>query len=169
MSSDNLKLYGPVDISFNEDGVAKRIESEHRKAFIDKLRVLGIDKKDGCYVFALRSGKGFTPWYVGQATKGFGQECMEDHKLHTYANVFARGIKGTPVMFFVCQPGTAKNVKLKTCDEVEKALIQYAKSKNPELMNKKNAKLPEWEIEGVIRPTRKPTNEEVGFAKMMGI
>ena len=94
---------------------------------------------------------------------------MEPHKLNKYAHVFARGGKGTPVMFFVCQPGTVKNLNADIIDAMESELIQYAKYKNPELLNEKKAKLVEWGIQGVLRGSKRPSGNENLFARAMGI
>lgn len=168
----DLKLYGPIEVHFENLGGTrtKCITSDCKKDFISHLQKLGIAGKDGCYVFALRNAKGCTPWYVGKATKqNIGKECMEDHKLVKYSNVFARGAKGTPVMFFVCQPGTVNNLSAQICDDMEYELIQYAKYKNPELLNEKKAKLVEWGIQGVLRGSKTPSGNEKLFAKALGI
>jgi hypothetical protein len=54
----------------------------------------------GCYICAIRAGRGYVPIYVGQATVGFRKECFDHHKLDHYNK--ARDIrdkKGTPVLF----------------------------------------------------------------------
>ncbi|MEY3583220.1 MAG: hypothetical protein RJA48_303, partial [Verrucomicrobiota bacterium] len=76
---------------------------------------------------------------------------------------------GSPVMFFVVPDGTKNKVPNKICGEIETELIQYALSKNPELLNVQNASVPEWSIDGVIRGKQKPSNEERDFKVMMGI
>ena len=92
---------------------------ENKKEFLDRLEKNALAEKQGCYVFAMRSGKGFTPWYVGKATKTMRQECMTQDKLAKFARVFAAGIQGSPVMFFVVPEGTKNKVPKKICGEIE--------------------------------------------------
>ena len=168
----DLKLYGPIPVDFDNlgDSKTKFITPDCKKRFLAELERLGIAAKEGCYIFALRNGKGCTPWYVGKATKNnIGPESMEPHKLNKYSHVFARGGKGTPVMFFVCQPGTVKTLNSDIIDDMETELIQYAKYKNPELLNEKKAKLVEWGIQGVLRGSKRPSADETLFARAMGI
>lgn len=168
MATD-LKLIGPIDIDYHDAKAAKCILPENKKEFFDRLDKHGLSDKQGCYVFAMRSGKGFTPWYVGKATKTMSQECMTQDKLEKFSRVFAAGTHGSPVMFFVVPEGTKNKVPMKICDEIETELIQYALNKNPGLLNVQKTSVPEWTIDGVIRGKQKPTNEERDFKIMMGI
>jgi hypothetical protein len=68
----------------------------------DELRELGTER--GCYVFAIRAGKGVTPIYVGKATKSFKQECFNPSNRHKFSNGMADYVKGTPVLYFVRHP-----------------------------------------------------------------
>ena len=164
-----LKLIGPIDVDYHDEKASKCILPENKKEFLVRLENQSLADKSGVYIFAMRSGKGFTPWYVGKATKTMRQECMEQHKLNKYGLVFAKGIHGSPVMFFIVPEGTKKKVPGKICSEVEKGMIQYALVKNPELLNVQNAKGPDWLIDGVIRGKDKPTSDESAFKTMMGI
>lgn len=65
----------------------------------DELERLGDER--GCYVFAIRAGRGFTPIYVGKATKSFKQECLNSANKHKFADGLADYKKGTPVLYFV--------------------------------------------------------------------
>ena len=164
-----LKVIGPIDVDYRDALAAKCIEPENKKEFLARLKKHGISDKQGCYVFCMRSGKGYTPWYVGKATKSMRQECMEQHKLVKYSLVFANGTHGSPVMFFIVPEGTKNKVGRKVCDEVETELIQYALNKNHDLLNIQKTTIPEWLIDGVIRGKDKPTNDERDFKIMMGI
>lgn len=166
----DLKLYGPIVIPTDPETDSKTISDQNKRDFLAELDKQGIGAKDGVYIFALRNSKGCTPWYVGKATaQNIGKESMADHKRIKYQLVLARGYKGTPVMFFVCQPGTVNNLSEKICDDVETELIQFAKYKNDELMNKQKTKLVEWGIQGVIRTSKKSSGVERMFARSMGM
>lgn len=169
MATD-LKLYGPFEIQCPNKGAAKFIDAEEKKAFLVVIENAGLAEKQGCYIFALRAGKGYCPWYVGKATKTMKQECMGPHQLQHYNAVLAKGNKGTPVMFFASPDENKKKVPVAICDEMEGALIQAALYENPELRNIQKAKVPAWGIDGVLRGKKgKPTNDETGFKKMMGL
>lgn len=164
-----LHIDGPYDIDYESNGVAKRVRPSDGRDFWSYTDVDHLRKKQGCFVFAIRAGKGFTPWYVGQASKGFEQETFTDHKRDRYNDALFRGRKGTPVLFFVTQPGNKRKVAQKELTHMEKELIQFALAKNPDLCNVQHTKnLPQWSIRGVIRPGQgKPTTAAKQFKMMM--
>jgi len=147
-----LVVLGPYSIPYekHDRGTSKQITKEKAKSFWDQEEVKQIAMKQGCYVFATKAGKGFTPWYVGKATKSFKQEALQP-KLTHYNEVIFKGKKGKPVIFFVARPSNLKKIPSKQINEVEKFLIQSAYYKNPGLKNKQNAKQHGWGIAGVIR------------------
>lgn len=170
MATD-LLVYGPFEINYNENGKSKRIESEHALMFWDSPETSCLRRKCGCYIFATRAGRGFTPWYVGKASKGFAQEAFTDHKLKHYNKPLFTRRKGNPVLFFIAPPNKKNKVPSKDLDHMEKELIQYAVQKNPDLCNVQNTKnLPQWSIQGVIRsPRGKPPVSASVFKTMMKI
>ena len=96
----------------------------------------------GCYIFAIRAGKGIKPWYVGQSKVPFEKECFAFHKRDIYRTVSDRTRKGTPVLILVARH-TPKGKLSKTLPEneadfIEQFLISRALSKNPDLENIKN-------------------------------
>lgn len=107
--------------------------------------------KRGCYVFALRAGRGFTPLYVGKTMRTFEAECFTDHKLKHYNYALVDYDKGTPVMFFVVYPPKAGKPNAAEVADLEDFLIQVGRRVNPDLRNIKGAKEPTWGIKGVIR------------------
>lgn len=172
MTNTVLDVYGPVAIPFDgqEKGCCKKINKEHIKKFWEQAEVAAIKQKQGCYVFALRAAKGFTPWYVGKAGKTLKQECFSTHKLEHYNSVLWKGNKGLPVMFFVAPAGTKNKIASGIIKDMESYLIQSATYKNPKLSNVQNKKTPEWGISGVVRGgkgRRATINGQ--FKTMMGI
>lgn len=168
----NLEVIGPIDVPFQKQqtGSAKHIGKDEVARFWKDLAAHSISAKNGCYVFALRASKGFQPWYVGKATKGMKQECLQAHKLTHYNHVLFKGRKGTPVLFFVVPGGNLKKVPKKVVDELETFLIQSALSKNPKLSNVQKTKLPVWTVKGVIRGGQgKPSATHKQFRTLMGI
>lgn len=168
MATD-LRVIGPINIECQKKpGSMKNIGEDHVKSFFNKEGFRSISKKQGCYVFALKAGLGFTPWYVGKTAKSMIKECMVDGKLKYYNNVLFKGIKGNPVMFFIV--GDKNKIPAKVIDQVETFLIECARSQNKYLKNKKKGTPANWNIKGVIRsPQGAPKNEAKAFKKMMGL
>jgi hypothetical protein len=166
-----LQVEGPFEIDYELNGSAKRVSRSDGVAFWSFEGVSHLRNKQGCYVFAIRAGKGFTPWYVGQASNGFEQESFTDHKRDHYNDALFRGRRGTPVLFFVTPPGSKRKVAQKELTHMEKELIQYALAKNPDLCNIQHTRtLPQWSIAGVIRSRQgQPTKAARRFKLMMKI
>lgn len=170
MASD-LKVYGPFDIDFDKNGKVKRITTRHGNNFWALSELDALKLKQGCYVFGLRAARGFKPWYVGKASKGFKQETFTSHKLNHYNDALFRGNKGTPVLFFVAPFDNKRKVPTTELNHMEMELIQFAVKRNPDLCNVQNTKsVPQWTIKGVIRSASgKPNATEKQFKKMLKI
>jgi hypothetical protein len=146
MSRKMLKVFGPykVPVRKQKSGRGKMIDKEHERQFWEKIRDQELEKKQGCYIFALRAAKGATPWYVGKAGKSFQQECFTSDKLNKYNKSLFDGRQGTPVLFFVALEGRKKKISSQTIKEVETYLIRVAKEANRDLINKSKTKPPNW-------------------------
>ena len=167
-----LSVKGPIKVQFNKQrsGHGKRIEKEHQNPFWQRASEPLLEKKQGCYVFALRAGRGSTPWYVGKASKSFQQECFTSDKLQKYNRALFGGKKGSPVLFFVTLPGKKMKISARTIKDVETYLIGVAKETNPNLLNKSKTKTPAWGIKAVYRGGQgKPNQTERAFRKMLGL
>ena len=166
-----LENFGPFPIPFYRKKKIKRINYEHIALFWDDTGCKEMAGKQGCYIFAIKSGKGFTPWYVGLATKNFKQECFMPHKTKKYNSLLFEGKKGTPVMFFVARPGKKKKIQAPIIKEMEKFLILSAVTKNTDILNVQNTKnFPKWGIRGLIRSGKgKISEKNKRFATMMGL
>lgn len=167
-----LIVHGPFDIPYSSQktGSAKHVGKDEIRAFWDG-EASKIAQKQGCYVFALKVGKGFTPWYVGKATKSMKQECFTPGKIQHYNEVLFKGNKGKPVMFFVALPGNRNKVPAKEIGDMERFLIQSSLHKNPKICNVQNTKnIPSWSIAGIIRSGKGKTSTlSRCFEKMMGL
>lgn len=107
----------------------------------------------GCYVFAIRAGKGYTPWYVGKTSRlTFEKEAFTPRNVDMMNDVLAAG-KGTLVLFLI-STGRAKTND-KHVDEIETWLIGQALVANAELKNVQKTKKPEWVIGGLKCPGKK--------------
>ncbi len=99
----------------------------------------------GCYLFAVRAGKGITPWYVGQSKGAFEKECFALHKQRIYRDVMDDRAKGTPILFLVARMTPrgklSKRVRPSEADFVERKLIHDAANANSKLKNIHHATL----------------------------
>lgn len=151
---------GPFAIPLSKGPGGRTISLANVKAFWTTHATYQDDR--GVYVFAIRSGGGLSPTYVGKAAEQtFGIEALHAHKRADHYNVtLAHYAKGTPVLFlFVPQSGTMPT-KRKAIDALETALIAEAIRVNPDGLtnHKKKPKPPLWAINGVVRSgTGKPS------------
>jgi hypothetical protein len=108
----------------------------------------GLSDACGCYVFVLRAGKGFTPYYVGQACKrAIVEEALNPSNREKYNEVLGEG-QGTPMLFLIpLRTPTGKFRKKKQADGklsavefLERYLIATAIEKNPNLINNKETR-----------------------------
>jgi hypothetical protein len=105
----------------------------------------------GVYVFAIKAGRGYTPQYVGKATKSFGQECFQPHKLAKCNEALADYAKGSLVLFLLsvqAQKGAPPTAEI---GSLEDFLIQTGVSVNPDILNVRGTKQASWVIKGLIR------------------
>jgi len=153
MAHIRFTLSGPFRVPYKKDPASrcKQILSEHAKLFWQDECVIPFADKQGCYIFALRNGQWHTPWYVGKAGKALRTETFTPDKLLKFNRVIFEK-KGTPIMFFVTRTDGRNNFPATVLYQLEKFLIQAAKFKNPELINKIHTKnLDDWSIDDVYR------------------
>ena len=113
-------------------------------------------------------GGGFTPGYVGKATKSFRQEAFSPHKLAKYQQFLADYVKGTPVLFFLVAPSKKGKVNSKHITALEDFVIQKGIDANPELLNVKGTQQEQWGIQGILRSGQgKPSMAARDFKKAM--
>jgi hypothetical protein len=166
-----LQVFGPIDIpcSNHASSSVKNITTVDRDNFMAELAGLDLAKKNGCYVFAMRAGRGFCPWYVGKTNRRLIQECMAPLQITKYNEVLFSGIKGTPVMFFVCPEGKKNKIPNKVCLDIESFLIHQAALENPDLKNSHKVDA-QWVIRGAYGTGRgKGSAEDRKFCLMMGL
>jgi hypothetical protein len=121
----------------------------------------GLSDACGCYVFAIRAGKGYTPYYVGQGC----QQAMLDEALNVsnrekYNKVCSES-NGMPVIFFlpmVTPTGRYRkksNGSLPAIDFLERWIIATAIQKNRELINNKETRfLRNIHVVGIFNPKK---------------
>jgi hypothetical protein len=144
----DFTVEGPFKVPFYQGKASRVIRAEDGRAFFRKHPAFA--RRRGVYVFAVRSGGGITPAYVGSATGGFASECFQPHKIGKCNEALADYARGTLVLFFVsaAEKGKAPGKQIKL---VEDFLIQAGISVNPDLLNVKGTQQARWRITGVIR------------------
>ena len=169
MAATQFEPIGPFEIPFDKG--ARRIEKEHIQSFFENKEIqkkINLLNTRGCYIFALRAGKGFTPWYVGQAKESFKQEIFTPHKKDIYNGVLAYHKKGTPVMFLISSSKNNQMLK-KEIKELEPFLIFWARKANKNLTNQKNNK-DTWGIAGVYNSdTGKPSTASKNLKRALNL
>ncbi len=106
----------------------------------------GLSDACGCYIFAIRAGKGYTPYYVGQACKwSMLREALNPSNREKYNKACSES-KGMPVIFFLPMRTPKGRYRKKgssglaSIDFLERWLIAKAIDKNPDLINNKETR-----------------------------
>ena len=124
----------------------------------------------GCYVFAIRTGGGTLPHYIGQATKSFAKETFNPSNLRKYYDALADYKRGRPVMFLVVHPRRKGKINARRIAQVENFLIQAGWARNRSLQNVKGIHRPKWAIKGVVRSAAgKSTKAARVFRTVFGV
>ena len=166
-------IHGPFTIKKKEGLVSRN--KDVKRNFWNEVRKTeeSLPSACGCYLFAIRAGKGTKPCYVGLTGKQtFEHECFASQKLNIYNEALAHK-KGAPVLFLLAKrtskgkfvkPGKNRHA---SSEFLETFLIGVAIDKNPELMNIQKTKfLREMCVPQLINtPRRKPTRSESKFKK----
>ena len=161
-----FSVQGPYEVPCYRGKAARTITDENIKEFWKKYPSL--TKLRGCYVFGIRAAKGWTPGYIGKATKGFKQEVFSHHKLTRYQQFLADYLKGSPVLFFIVVPTKKGATNVSHIGELEDFLIQTGVVANPDLLNVRGTKAADWGIAGVLRGGKgKPNAAARKFRKLM--
>jgi hypothetical protein len=135
------EVCGPFDSPKFSKGAA----GNHLSAFWDDVEYWaeGLSRAVGVYVFSIRHGVTYTPWYVGKtcAIAGFRGEIFQSHKLNHYIAATERR-KGTPTLHLVARIdpnrdrySRASNIAARDIDALETAMIGMALRANPAVRN----------------------------------
>jgi hypothetical protein len=94
----HFDVAGPFELT--RHGSKKMITDNSVKSLKPELQAweVGLTEACGCYVFAVRAGKGYSPYYVGQACKrSILMEALNPSNREKYNKVLGDR-KGTPVL-----------------------------------------------------------------------
>ncbi len=163
---------GPFEVPTQQhDNGSRTVENDRRfrKTFWEYI-AKDVAEKNGCYVFALRTGQGkIRPWYVGRTTRQtFRAECFSGNKPSKYTKAIGRYSACTPLLFLLeCSKSNA-NRKI---TELEDFLIGQAVAANPEIIQTKGIRVPSWVIPGVTESNGKGSVSKAvqGFRKTFGV
>lgn len=158
-----FEVRGPFEIPFYQAKSGCRIvRAEEGREFFKTHSVWA--KRRGCYVFAMRAGRGMTPTYVGKATKTFAQECFTADKLGKCNQTLADYQRGTLIVFLVAAPSRRGRPAEKQIELLEDFLIQTGVAANDRLLNVRGTKQARWSLRGIIRGGRgKPSRSAQHF------
>ena len=164
----DFSVHGPYVVPTDE--LRNVDEGKVRDAFGDNTKMLSAAK--GCYVFALRSGRGITPLYVGRTTRAsFQTECF-NHKNLKDLNRALEVERGTLLLFLVKYEKSGRGAdNLSAIEALETQLIGMALERNPGILNTHGARpktVPR--IHGVLNSARgRPPKPAQEFKRMMAL
>jgi len=147
MQTSKFEPFGPFKMPV--DGVAIDSSREKEKRFWELVETEcdGLPDAVGCYIFAIRAGKGVRPWYVGMTEKAsFRKECWQPHKLLQYVGALQKRKKGTPVLYLLAKQTPSGRLtkpskrRLGAVHALEQLLINTCILRNSKLLNKKTTK-----------------------------
>jgi hypothetical protein len=174
-------VFGPFEIARTEHGrVTFDSPREGRNFFwrqVDEGKD-GLSEACGCYVFALRHGETYTPWYVGKAERmSFRQECSSVGKKYIFDGVLDKKSHSTPTLFLIARTTPSGRLCRRTIFGyrdirfLEKMLIGQALERNGDLANiMETSLLTEMVVPGVVNsPQRPPTLAERALRKALGL
>jgi hypothetical protein len=155
-------IYGPYEVPRHQHGRARIITRNSLRGLAELIDNEDMINGCGCYVFAMRAGRGYTPWYVGQASKmRLLEESMNANNRENYNRILLEQ-NGTPVIFYIpkltngnrfAKPTRNVNGQLKSVNFLEEWLIATALQKNPKLINhQKTHFLKNLHVVGLINP-----------------
>ncbi|MCO5083880.1 MAG: hypothetical protein M9955_19760 [Rhizobiaceae bacterium] len=126
-------------------------DADQRRTFWESADSVepGLSEACGCYVFAIRAGRGIKPWYVGKAERqSFKREAVTEDKLNKYELALRAAKKGTPLLYFYARTTKARGAFSRPSTSahrdigyLEKMLIGLALKRNKALINKQETTL----------------------------
>lgn len=161
-----FSVHGPFTVPIYRGKVGRIIRAEEGRAFFKTHATWA--KRRGCYVFAVRAGRGMTPTYVGKATKSFAQECFTADKLGKCNQTLVDYARGTLVMFLISAPAGRGRPAEKQIDLLEDFLIQVGVAANDDLLNVQGTKQEQWSLSGLVRSNQgRPSLAAIAFRAAM--
>lgn len=138
----NFDSYGPFELNWEDE--ASQWRANFWQEIEQQEKYEGLSSAIGCYVFCLKYGDNFVPWYVGQTINknGFKGEVFESHKIDHYDELIEEKPRHKPyMMFFPLMTEEHWNYSKNRSqgkdliDWLETTLITLAYAANPDLRN----------------------------------
>lgn len=176
----NFDVLGPFEIArYGEEGL---ITNASRTTLVDTLEgeVSGLSEARGCYVFAVRAGRGYTPCQVGQACKRpIAKEALSAGNRTKFNEVLRALGRGTPILFVIpllTASGEIRNTAisdggLDEVDFLERWLIASALAKNPDLIDSPRTRsMRHVRVPGIFNSrTGRPTQASGELRRTLGL
>jgi hypothetical protein len=165
-----FEAYGPHEVP---------VQQSHRWVDEDRLGTwwsetdrVDLANRRGCYVFAMRHGRGTLPAYVGMtAVQRFRSECFSPRNLKELNKLLA-ATHGTLVLYLVAPVGAGPTGK-ETIKDLERYLIGLAAVRNPNLINIKGKDVPRplWTMPGIGggEASGRPHKAARDLARVLGV
>lgn len=159
---------GPHEVPTYQERKARFIDD----AKLDELCDLCPELREngGIYVFAVRSGGGTVPIYVGMS------ECRKlvdesfNPRNQNSINKYINSQNGTLLLFTVTRVRCPGKPNVSDIGEIEQFLIGLAEGRNPDLINIRTPGDVSWSIKGVHNAGRgKPDKQAIAFRDVMGL
>jgi hypothetical protein len=168
-------VFGPFEVpveDIRKKPVTRKVDAEQCKTMWQRKRLSELRREKGCYVFALRRGRGFLPVYVGKTSRSFEQECFQPHKVLLLRDALDEERTGTLVLFLLRYGSSPGAFDGKALGDLEKYLITAAYAQNPNLQNRKltSTNLPTFTVSGLTHSARgKPSKKVLALRQTLGI
>lgn len=143
-------VHGPFRLPTTGRAASRELDRDAFSGFWKHTTLPELSRKVGCYVFAMRVGKSYRPYYVGQTCADFSRECFNRRNVDAYNQVLAQhGKSCVPILFLVST--RSRKIKPSLISDIETFFIQLGADRNPHFLNVKGKRSPRWRIAGVIR------------------
>jgi hypothetical protein len=161
--------FGPFELEENAPDAIDKLFNDIEEA------KAGLQYAIGVYIFAVRSGKGLVPLYVGKTDRGFGGRIRKHLDLHRFDEHIST--KQMLNIFLIARATSSKKLKkvtqkmreskkgMKSINELEFALIGSCIELNGDLINKSESKF--HRALHVPGYWNSPTEERDGAAKKL--
>ena len=135
-----------------------------------ELTRLDVGQRNGVYIFAIVHHKRSNPWYVGKASKlPFSREVFNDSNCRKYSEATAKQGRGNPVIYFLCHPKQPGKLNYSAISRLENIIIQDCAGQNEDLRNRRNIKIHQIRIGGVMNAgVGRPGKAATEIRKMTG-
>jgi hypothetical protein len=130
--------FGPFDMPVDGVHIDTGLAKEFWQSVEDARQ--GLQDAIGCYIFAIRAGRGTKPWYVGKTERSFRQEAWQPGKLLLFSKHLDSRKRGTPVLYLIAkQTSRGRFAKgSRSVKPLEEMLIGQCLLRNHRLLNKKD-------------------------------